>query len=145
MKNNDLLGWSFVAAIFGLSFIENKNSIGATVLSKNYNGKVYQTGNRGFSVKSVFDKIEKFAKEKGVVNSWDRSVRGNSYYLDFDFEGVNYELRISNHTKRGEILDYEYPEIKTGMYYDKTTYKRCEYQILDSETKKRFFDLVGIK
>lgn len=113
------------------------------VLSKNFNGTVKTTGNRGFSVKKTFDKIEAtILSMGGVVNSSDSSVRGNSYYLDFDLNDISFEIRISNHTKRGEVCEFGTPKIKTNTCFDKSTYKKVDFQILNTDSKNSFLEFL---
>lgn len=121
-------------------------------LSNNYNGIVKQTSERGFSVKTTARKLYDFAK----VNAGDPSIeiaKTGSSYLEFELNGVYYSIRVSNHTKRSYNID-----IQTKVYvstYDvwidafnhdlgKTKQSVCDFEILNTETKKILFSHLGI-
>lgn len=124
-------------------------------ISNNRNGKVFKTSKQGYSVSKIYKKIFDFI---GVENIDDCNIaKTGSAYLYFDYNGVSYEIRISNHTKRSSVNDFAEISNKINVTEREVwvnpkqrelgTYmcKECEFEILNTETKNLFFEFLGIK
>lgn len=125
-------------------------------LSSNYNGKVYKTSSTGYSVKATFSRLYDFLRSvDAIINDVSVAKTGSSY-IDFCLNGIDYTVRISNHTKRTSN-DYEAPTnyvevVERDVYIDMFNkelgtelYKSCDFEILNTESKKAFFLHIGIK
>jgi len=78
-------------------------------LSKNFYGAVKTTANQGFSVKRSAKRLKKDLQANGyVIEREDVANTGTVYMLirKQDDEINTAEVRISNHTKRGEKLKW---------------------------------------
>lgn len=124
-------------------------------LSSNYNGKVYKTSTNGYSVKTTFNKLSQYLRSvNATINDLSVAKTGSSY-IDFCLNGIDYTVRISNHTKRTSD-DYQAPNsfvevVERDVYIDMFNkdigtelYKSCDFEILNTETKKAFFSHIGI-
>jgi|LakMenEpi03Aug12_release.lakeMendotaPanAssembly.Ray.scaffolds.fasta_scaffold612526_3 hypothetical protein len=128
-----------------------------TTISKNHSGKVYKTQGSGYSVKTIFKKIADFARSTGKPYTLD-CARTGSCYITFEFNNVDYSVRISNHTKR-TLRDWDEVTICTDVVIDENEYwvnpndkslgmypsRDCSFEILNTESKRAFFAHLGIK
>jgi len=79
-------------------------------LSKNFYGAVKTTANQGFSVKRTVKKVrQELLDNNYVIIEENVASTGSTYLLirkSTDKEWDTTEIRISNHTKRGEKLKW---------------------------------------
>ena len=117
-----------------------------TILSKNNNGIVVKRGGKGFSPSVVWNQIEKeVISLNSKIDSFDRSGRGNSFYLEFKINAIDFTLRISDHEKRSEVYvgsSFIAPKIDSYTTRCGTFVQYCEFEILDSVSKKAFIDII---
>ena len=108
-------------------------------LSKNSKGTVIKTSTVGFSPKKIADKIIATLEKKGVSFDFDFSHKTGSQYLEFSVNGVDFTLRISNHTERYEgyvpleVRLAELPEVKNS---------NVDFSVLTTEQAKVIYSLI---
>jgi hypothetical protein len=115
----------------------------AYLLSKSVHGKVVKTSGSGYSVKLTFKKLKEIVKTLPGVEITDCNVaKTGTSYLDFEHNGIQYSIRVSNHSKRNwddcfepktkiEIEEVEFATGGRGRFID--------FEILNTETKHIFF------
>ena len=119
------------------------------VLSLNHNGAVKSTSNKGFQVKREANTIaRKLAKLGATVDKAE--AKTGTIYLGVELDNIFFEVRVSNHTKRG----YESDDMELLSYFNKVTWidgKRTVHQdsfeldyvnIIDTESKAKFVSLL---
>lgn len=115
------------------------------VISKHYDGTVFKTSEKGYSPKQAAKQLIRFLESQHAPFRVEYARTG-SIYFNFDYKGVYFDLRISNHTKR----------IYDGIFYNAARKKALElcdtdaqieqdevsYQVLNTYTKQSLMTLI---
>lgn len=114
-------------------------------LSKTWNGKVVKTSSVGFSVKRNFTKICKFLDANKIEYTIEHAKSGTSYIDAWVGKNeVNFDMRISNHTKRGQELfnAFDLPTVKTYTNIKKETLESCHANLLTNDQVNEVIELI---
>lgn len=114
-------------------------------LSKTWNGEVVKTSSVGFSVKRNFTKICKFLDANKIEYTFDHAKSGTSYIdVYIGKNEVNFDIRISNHTKRGQELfnAFYLPKMRTYTNIKKESFESCHANLLTNEQVNEVIELM---